>query len=96
MWEHQGDDLEERQRERPVLLHDLFSPVQGSVRRLALGNAPPDGGVPTSHPTERVRFFNLPPTNLYLKLVEPPAVVELEALVVETPALTPSSSILIQ
>jgi hypothetical protein len=35
MWEHQGDDLAERQRERPVLRDDLFAAGQGSVRHLA-------------------------------------------------------------
>jgi hypothetical protein len=96
MWQHQSDDLAECEREGPVFRDDLLPTIQGSGRCLVLENAPPDGGVPTSHPTERVRFFNLPPMNLYRKLVEPPAVVELEALVVELPALTPSSSILIQ
>ncbi len=96
MWQHQSDDLAECEREGPVFRDDLPPTIQGSGRCLVLENAPPDGRVLTSHPTERVRFFNLPPTNLYRKLVEPPAVVELEALVVELPALTPSSSILIQ
>jgi len=31
MWEHQGDDLAERQREGPVLRNDLPSTVQGSI-----------------------------------------------------------------
>jgi hypothetical protein len=35
MWQHHGDDLAECQRERTVLRHDLFSAVQGSIRRLA-------------------------------------------------------------
>jgi hypothetical protein len=35
MWQHQGDDLAECQRERPVLRNDLFAAVQGSVGRLA-------------------------------------------------------------
>ena len=35
MWQHQSDDLAEQRPERAVLLHDLFPPVQGSVRLLA-------------------------------------------------------------
>ena len=35
MWEHQGHDLAERQRERPVLRNDLIPTVQGSGRCLA-------------------------------------------------------------
>ncbi len=39
MWEHQGLDLAERQREGPVLRHDLFTPVQGSVWGMANGTS---------------------------------------------------------
>ena len=35
MWQHQSDDLAKCQRERSVLLDDLFPPVQGSVRSVA-------------------------------------------------------------
>ncbi len=39
MRQHQGDELAERQRERTVLRHDLFPPVQGSVRCLHNGTS---------------------------------------------------------
>jgi len=35
MREHQGDGLAEPQREGPILRHDLFSAIQGSIRCVA-------------------------------------------------------------